>query len=67
MKKRQLDIPAESIDMPHGRPITSLGEHQIRIRVTFDPEMASKLEESLGRESFEQQSWVEATLTVVKR
>lgn len=67
LKARKLEIPADNIEMPHNQPITSLGEHLLRIRVTFEPEIMAMLENDLGPEAFEKQSWVNVMVTVVKR
>lgn len=64
LKSRRLEIPAENIDM---ESITSLGVHNIRVQVAFPEETMEMLRKDLGAEEFEEQSWVDSTLTIVKR
>lgn len=64
VKSRRLHIPAENMEM---KPITSLGVHNIRIQIAFTDEIKDLLREELGAAEFDEQSWVETTLTVIKR
>lgn len=64
LKARRLDIPAENIAM---EPITSLGVHNLRVQVAFPPEIREMLQKDLGASEYEEQSWVDKTLTIVKR